>query len=362
MAERFTQIVETLEGEYLKTVAEFALHSLAKFGPGQSIIEQASGGQRIEDTRLHTEVAGLEFENPLMVGAGWDKKGRAVDGLYALGFAGTEVGSVLVHPQAGNPKPRLFVDKSTKSVGLNRLGFNSAGMEAVAANLSDQHRPGITGISLGKNKLTPDEHAPWAHAAVAARLYDFADYFVINVASPNTPGLRNLLNREPLTNIINAVQEVIATKGDKPLFVKTTVDLALEDLDEVLAVCIEQGVDGIIDTNTTVEESIKKRYGWAGQMGGVSGNDNEFRTKATERMRYITRQTRGSGLQRIGAGGINDTDSALERIRAGAQVVQIVTAIRQHRGRIARSINLGLLEKMDQDGASRIGDYIDAES
>ena len=298
-----------------------------------------------------------------MVGAGWDKKGRSVDGLYALGFSGTEVGSVLVHPQAGNPKPRLFIDKSTKSVGLNRLGFNSDGMEAVAQNLSDQHRDGITGISLGKNKLTPDEDAPWAHAAVAARLYDFADYFVINVASPNTPGLRALLeNRESLTNIITAVQEAIETKGDKPLFVKTTVDLALEDLDEVLAVCIELGVNGIIDTNTTVEKSIKERYGLAGQMGGVSGNDDEFRTKATERMRYITRQTRGSGLQRIGVGGINDSDSALERMRAGAQVVQVVTAIRQHKARIARSINLGILERMDRDGVSQIGDYIDTQS
>ncbi len=356
--DQFSQTRETLEGEHLKSLAEFGLHSLAEYKLGQHIMELVSGGERIEDPRLRTKVAGLQFENPLMVGAGWDKKGRVVDGLYALGFAGTEVGSVLVHPQAGNPKPRLWIDKNSKSVGLNRLGFNSPGIEVVATNLAEQHRPGITGISLGKNKLTPDEHAPWAHAAVAERLHDFADYFVINVASPNTPGLRNLLNRDPLTNIIKSVQDVLAKKGKKPLFVKTTVDLALEDLDTVLAVCVEENVDGVIDTNITIEDSIKAKYGWQGEMGGVSGNDDEYRKKATERMRYITRQTAGTSLQRIGVGAIHDADSALERIRAGAQVVQVVTGIRQHKGRIARSINLGLLERMNQDGVNQVSDYV----
>lgn len=352
---------EILEGESLKSIAEFGLHSMALSTLGQRVLEVVSGGERVEDERLNTEVAGLQFENPLMVGAGWDKTGRSVDGLYALGFAGTEVGSVLVYPQKGNPKPRLWTDDS-HSVGLNRMGFNSSGMEAVAANLSQQHRPGIVGISIGKNKLTPDEHVPWAHAAVAEKLYDLADYFVINVASPNTPGLRNLLSREPLTNIVRAVQEVLSQKGQKPLFVKTTVDLALSDLDEVLAVCVDEGVAGIIDTNTTIDENIKKRYGWQGQMGGVSGNDTDYRSQATARMKHITRHTGGTGLQRIGVGGINDAETALERIRAGAQAVQLVTGIRQRKGRVARDINIGLLEKMDQDGIASIKEYIALEA
>lgn len=356
--EKLSRTKETFEGEHLKSLAEFGLHNLTEYALGKHVLELVRGGERIEDPRLHCEVAGLQLENPLMVGAGWDKKGWAVDGLYALGFAGTEVGSVLVHPQAGNPRPRLWVDKTSKSFALNRFGFNSPGMEPVATNLDEQSLLGITGISVGKNKLTPDEHAPWAHAAVAERLHRFADYFVINVASPNTPGLRNLLNRDPLTNIIKSVQEVLTRKGDKPLFVKTTVDLALEDLDTVLAVCIEEGVDGVIDTNITVEDSIKAKYGWKGEVGGVSGNDNDYRNKATERMRHITQQTAGTGSQRIGVGAINDADSALERIQAGAQVVQVVTGIRQHKGRIARNINLGLLERMDQDGVSQISDYV----
>lgn len=344
---------ETLEGEHLKTLAEFGLHTLARHNLGEYAFKLVRGGERIEDPRLYTTVAGLEFENPLMVGAGWDKRGWAVDGLYALGFAGTEVGSVLVHPQRGNPRPRLWY---SNGVGLNRLGFNSKGEEEVAGYLDTQTLPGIVGISLGKNKLTPDKHAPWAHAAVAERLYDYADYFVINVASPNTPGLRNLLNPEPLTEIIHAVKEVLQRLGPKPLFIKTTVDLALEDLDQILTICEAEDI-GIIDSNTTIDEIIKAQYGWQGQMGGVSGADTDFRLKANERMKYITRTT-ARRIPRIGVGAINDAETALERIKAGAQVVQIVTGIRQRKGRIAHDINLGLLDRMSKDGVTNINDYV----
>lgn len=346
--------VETAEGEHLKTLAEFGLHSLSKFQFNEHVFEFVRGGERIADERLRTNVAGMELENPLLVGAGWDKKGWAVDGLYALGFAGTEVGSVLVHPQKGNPRPRLFYKNG---VGLNRLGFNSKGMEAVAAHLDTQTRPGITGISLGKNKLTPDNQAPWAHAAVADRLYDYADYFVINVASPNTPGLRNLLGPKPLTDMIHATQEVLRARGQKPLFIKTTVDLAVADLDNILQICVDEGV-GIIDTNTTIESYTKSIYGWDGQMGGVSGDDTGFRYKANERMKYITRATRGSNVSRIGVGSINDASSALERIKSGAQALQVVTGIRQKKGRIAHDINLGILRQMEADGVKSIEEYV----
>jgi len=343
--------IETLEGEFLKTAAEFALHSLAQVQFSEPVFELVRGGERVEDSRLHTTVAGLNFENPLMVGAGWDKKGWAIDGLYRLGFAGTEVGSVLVHPQKGNPRPRLWY---SHGAGLNRLGFNSKGMDAVEGYLAAQDRLGLIGISLGKNKRTPDNQAPWAHAEVAKHLIKFADYFVINVASPNTPGLRNLLKKEPLTAIVQAVKEEIA---DTPLFIKTTVDLALEDLDAVLQICVDENT-GIIDTNTTIEDEIKSMYGWYGEMGGVSGDVFDYRVKATERMKYITRVTRGTGVSRIGVGAINDTETALERIQAGAEALQVVTGIRQRKGKIARAINLGLLEKIDKDGVRNIEEYV----
>lgn len=353
--EKSRNLKETLEGEHLKTLAELGLHGLARFHRNEMLFEFITGGERIQDVRLNTTVAEINFENPVMVGAGWDKKGWAVDGLYELGFAGTEVGSVLVHSQDGNLRPRMWY---SDGVGFNRLGFNSRGMEKVAWNLENQNRLGIIGISLGKNKLTPDEHAPWAHAAVADRLYEYADYFAINVASPNTPGLRNLLNPKPLTDIVQAVQSVLASKGNKPLFIKTTVDLAIEDLDSVLQVCIDQSVDGIIDTNTTIEAEIKEKYGWGGQMGGVSGDDVQYRAKATERMKHITRQTRSTGLQRIGVGAINDAESAIERIEAGAQVIQVVTGIRQTWGRVAQNINRGLLERVERDGLNNISEIV----
>jgi len=353
--ERLQSTWETLEGEHLKQVAEFSLHALARYQFGERLFDLARGGERVEDSRLHTVVGGLKLENPVMVGAGWDKKGWAVDGLYALGFAGTEVGSVLVHPQSGNTRPRMWY---SKGAGLNRLGFNSQGMEAVATNLDKQQMLGIVGISIGKNKLTPDDQAPWAHAAVAERLYDYADYFVINVASPNTPGLRNLLNAEPLTNIVLAVKEVLDAKGGKPLFIKTTVDLALEDLDSVIEVCLNNGVTGLIDSNTTIDDQLKNLYGWQGEAGGLSGDVLEFRRKANERMKHITRITHGIALQRIGVGGINDAASAIERMQAGAQAIQVVTGIRQRKGRIAHDINQGILNHLDKNGLRSVQELV----
>jgi dihydroorotate dehydrogenase len=345
---------ETLEGEHLKTAAELALHGLAKYHLGEPLLYVARGGERVEDPRLETVVAGLPFENPVMVGAGWDKRGWAVDGLYDLGFSGVEVGSVLVHPQAGNPRPRLWYKDG---VGRNALGFNSRGMVAVADYLGHQDRSGIVGISLGKNKLTPDEQAPWGHAAVAEHLHEYADYFVINVSSPNTPGLRGLLDPKPLAEIVLAVQEVLERKGDKPLFIKTTADLAREDLYKVLRLCVEMGV-GNIHSNTTIDNEIKARYGWAEQPGGVSGDDPTFRKRANDDMKFITRETRGTGMQRISAGGINNTPTAVERMEAGAQAFQIVTGIRQRGPRIARDINLGILATLDSRGMKNASELV----
>lgn len=353
--ERARNFKETLEGEYLKTLAELGLHGLAKLQRNERLFELVRGGERVEDERLHMTVAGLDFENTLIVGAGWDKKGWAVDGLYMLGFAGTEVGSVLAMSQQGIKRPRLWYKDGA---GFNRMGFNSPGMEKVSQYLSGQQQPGVTGISIGKNKDTPDIDAPEAHAVVAEYLYDYGDYFVINVASPNTPGLRNLLKKEPLTDIVRAVRMTLNERGGKPLFVKTTVDLALEDLDVVLKVCVDEGADGIIHSNTSIDEGLKARYGWNGQAGGVSGDDEEYRKKATEDMKHITRETAGTRLYRIGVGGINKPEHAIERMQAGAQILQIVTGIRQRKGRIARDINLGLLEKIENDGLKNISEIV----
>ncbi len=348
---------DTLRGEHLKTAAEFSLHNLAKNPLGHPLIYLARGGKRFISPRLKIKVAGIEFENPLMVGAGWDKRGKAVDGLYLLGFAGTEVGTILPHPQPGNPRPRLFVDRR-KSVSLNSFGFNNSGARVVKANLSRQKRRGVVGINVGKNKALPDELAPQAHASVVEQLYKLGDYFVINLSSPNTPGLRANLNPEPLAKNIKAVKKILKKLGPKPLFIKTTIDLSLPDLEKVLEVCMREKVTGIIDTNTTIDERLKKKYGWGGLPGGLAGNDPIFRKRATQRMKFITQKTRGSGLVRIGVGGIYNAGSAIERLEAGAQILQVVTAIRQKKGKVANEINLGIDEYLQKNGCQSVEEII----
>jgi len=201
--------------------AREALH-LAEASPlTLSLLELlANGHKRYCDERLRVVLGGVSFENPILVGAGWDKAGRAVRGLYTLGFAGVEVGSVLAEAQPGSSKPRQFM--LSPGVALNRLGFNSPGMEVVAQNLVRYRGSGIPiGISLGKNRDVPRSQAPAAHAAVARRLYADSTYFVINVSSPNTPGLRDLQDKGALTDIAQAVNQAMDEQGGrKPLFVK----------------------------------------------------------------------------------------------------------------------------------------------
>ena len=181
--------IETLRGEVLKNAMEIALHGLSRFRLGERVIETYAFGRsgRIEDPALHTAVGGIDFENPIMVGAGWDKKGRAIRGLYNLGFSGVEVGTVPLNGQPGNKKPRMWTMGKHHGVGLNRLGFNSLGSEKVDTNLEDQVPfPCPIGVNIGKNKDTSDEESAEAHAEVVRRLYRHADYLVFNPSSPNT--------------------------------------------------------------------------------------------------------------------------------------------------------------------------------
>jgi dihydroorotate dehydrogenase len=352
--ERLTSHIETLEGEYLKTAAEFSLHTLSKYTFGNQVIEFVTGRERLEDSRLNAELAGLFFENPLIVGAGWDKKGWAVDGLYSLGFAGVEIGSVLLHPQYGNSRPRLWYKDG---VGLNRMGFNSPGALGVAHNLAQQERKGLTGINISRNKLSAEDHAPEDFAAVADILYPYADYFVINFMSPNTPGLRDSMMRL-LRDSIRAVDGAQKDKIKKPIFIKTAVDMSDQDILGTIQIALDEGAAGIIDTNTTMDEFTKQKYNWGREAGGISGNDSEYRMKATARMKFITKESRGTGLARIGVGAISDSASAIERLQSGAQALQVVTGIRQNKARTAQNINHGILAYMEKEGINSIEEMV----
>jgi dihydroorotate dehydrogenase len=318
-----------------------------------------AGGPRVVSPALHTTVAGIEFDNPTIVAAGWDKPGKSVRGLYELGFGGIEIGSVLEFAQPGNPKPRQFV--VAPGVAINALGFNTPGMEAVAANLLRYQGLNIPlGINIGKNKEVPEADAPRAYAVVAKRLYKEATYFVVNVSSPNTPGLRKLQDKSVLLEIISAVNEAILSQGVmKPTFVKIAPDLTDEAVDDVVDVVVSQKLAGIIATNTTNNPEIKASYGerWKDQPGGLSGDNSTYREMATKKIAHIYRTTNGQ-IEIMGVGGVKDGKTALEKIQAGAKAVQVMTAIRGEGAGVARKICLELLEQMDKLGVKSIGELV----
>jgi dihydroorotate dehydrogenase len=349
-----------LNSEVWHTRAREALH-LAETTPFTlKLLELfADRHQRFSDERLHVCLGGIEFENPVIVGAGWDKAGRAIKGLYTLGFAGVEVGTVVAYPQEGNPKPRQFM--LAPGVTLNRLGFNSPGMQAVAKNLERYKGNGIpVGISLGKNRAVEARDAPEAHAIVAEKLYLYAAYFAINVSSPNTPGLRALQDKKPLTDIVQAVNETMDRMGGrKPLLVKIAPELSQDAVNDVIEVVLDNGLTGIIATNTTINPDIKAAYGerWRNEEGGVSGDDSAYRKMATEKVAHIYRETRGK-IAIMGVGGIKDAASALEKIKAGAQIVQVITGIRGEGTAIAGKINRGIVEYMEKEGVKNIQELV----
>lgn len=362
--ELITPLLGKLDSETWHVRARDALHFAETTPSTLKLLEKfAYKGKRFSDESLHIAVSGIEFDNPLIVGAGWDKAGKAVRGLYTLGFAGVEVGTVTAFPQNGNPKPRQFM--LAPGVALNRLGFNNPGMEAVALNLERYRKSAIPiGISLGKNKDVPISAAPEAHAAVAKRLYYHAAYFAINVSSPNTPGLRSLQAKAPLTDIVQAVNAVMESIGGrKPLFVKIAPELNDHSLDEVIEVVIENGLAGIIATNTTTSAELKAQYGelWRNEEGGLSGDNADFRGMTIQKIAHIYRQTAGK-IDIMGVGGVKDTQTALEKIKAGAKVVQVVTGIRGEGTTLAGRITRGISDYMKSTGVKSVNELVGVDA
>ena len=349
-----------LDSETWHTRAREALHVAEATTFTLKLLEQfADHRQRFTDARLRVVLGTVEFDNPVLVGAGWDKAGRAVKALYTLGFSGVEVGTVVAYPQEGNPKPRQFM--LAPGVTLNRLGFNSPGMETVAHNLARYKGSGVPiGISLGQNKEVAVEDAPQAHATVAEKLYDYAAYFAINVSSPNTPGLRALQDKKPLADIVQAVNETMDRMGGrKPLFVKIAPELSHGAVNDVIDVVLDNRLTGIIATNTTINQDIKAKYGerWRNEAGGLSGDDPEYRKMATEKVAHIYRETQGR-IDIIGVGGVKDGQTALEKIKAGAKVVQVVTGIRGEGTALPGRINRGLVDYIEKEGIKNINELV----
>jgi dihydroorotate dehydrogenase len=280
------------------------------------------------DPALRVRALGLEIPGPLGLAAGFDKDARATRGLGALGFGFVEVGTVTAQAQPGNPRPRMFRLSADRAL-VNRMGFNNAGAVAAAARLRGRGRRGpVVGVNIGKTKAVPEEDAAADYAASARAVAGVADYVVVNVSSPNTPGLRDLQAAERLRPVLVAVRAALdASAGSRrvPLLVKIAPDLADADVDAVADLALELGLDGIVATNTTVSReglaSPSSQVAAAG-AGGLSGPP--LRTRALEVLVRL-RARAGDRLVLVAVGGIETPDDAWERLRAGATLVQAYT-------------------------------------
>ncbi len=269
-----------------------------------------------QDPRLAQTLFGVHFPNPLGLAAGFDKNAVALDYWHQLGFGFVEAGTVTYHAQPGNPKPRMFRLPEDKGL-INRLGFNNRGAQAVASRLASAKRAVPVGVNLGKSKITELSDAANDYQESFRLLHSFGDYFVVNVSSPNTPGLRSLQEKGPLLEIISAMREVDATK---PLFVKVAPDLEWSALDDVLDVVQTAGLTGVIATNTTIgREGLTSD---PGQAGGLSGSPLKEKSNAV--LAHIARHADPS-LILIGVGGIMNGQDVYDKIRLGAHLCQLYT-------------------------------------
>src|SRR4051794_18144597 len=302
---------------------------------------------------LHTKLAGLDFCSPVGLGAGFDKDAEVPEQMLGLGFGFIEVGTVTPRPQAGNPKPRLFRLAEDRAV-INRMGFNNAGQPAAFDRLQRRgHRHGIVGVNVGANKDSPDRIADYV-AGVRA-MSPVADYLTVNISSPNTPGLRGLQEEGALDELLAAIEEA---RSGKPVFLKVAPDLNPGDPERIVRAAIDHKIDAIIVSNTTVSRPPLKSS-QAREAGGLSGQS--LKTLALDVLRNFRRAS-GGDIPLIGVGGIGNADDAWERIRAGASLIQLYTAMVYEGPGIARGIASGLAERLKRGGFGNIAEAVGTET
>jgi dihydroorotate dehydrogenase len=302
--------------------------------------------------RLSVDLLDTTFPTPVGVAAGFDKNAHVPVGLAALGFGHVEVGGVTAEAQPGNPKPRLFRLPEDRAL-VNRLGFNNEGADAVGARLADEPLPDVpVGVNLGLSKSTDLADAPADYRYTYERVGSHVDYAVVNVSSPNTPGLRGLQRRDSLAAILAALRDA----GADPLLVKLSPDLPRPAVEEALAVAEDHGLAGVVATNTTTDRPEGLRSHNAAESGGLSGAPVEDR--ATDLVRFVADRT---DLPVVGVGGVADAAGAYEKIRAGASVVQLYTALVYEGPGVARDISEGLLRLLDRDGFDSVEEAVGAD-
>ena len=299
---------------------------------------------------MKKEVFGLTFKNPVGLAAGFDKNGDTIAEMANLGFGFIEVGTVTPLPQPGNDKPRMFRLPPDGAL-INRMGFNNLGVDVLAARIATYRKsaeaaknPVIIGGNIGKNKVTPNDDAVKDYIKCFNRLFDVVDYFVVNVSSPNTPGLRALQEKEPLMNILNTLQQRNSKNGiSRPILLKIAPDLTDEQLNDIVEIVQETKIAGVIATNTTISrEGLASPQNLVNETGGLSGKP--LTKHSTEVIRYLSQKSGGS-FPIIGVGGIHSEEDAVEKLEAGASLVQLYTGfIYEGPGLIGR-INKRLLGK-----------------
>jgi len=302
---------------------------------------------------LATEVAGLAFPNPLGMAAGFDKNGEVPDALLGQGFGFVEVGSITPRPQAGNPKPRLFRLPEDRAV-INRMGFNNGGAAAAAARLAKRERRGIVGINIGANKDSADRVADYAQMTQV--MAPLASYLAVNISSPNTPGLRALQDEGALTGLLDAVLEARGASGP-PVFLKVAPDLEPADIDAIARIALYKQLGALIVSNTTISRPLLQSR-FKGEAGGLSGAP--LRDLALQRVRDFRAAT-GGALPLVGVGGIATAEDAWARIRAGASLVQLYSAMVYEGPGIARRIVRGLEALMLRDGFASVAEAVGSE-
>lgn len=295
----------------------------------------------VNDKRLERKVFGLTFKNPVGLAAGFDKDAKLYNELSNFGFGFIEIGTLTPKPQAGNPKKRLFRLQKDEAI-INRMGFNNGGVEEAVKRLKN-NKGVLIGGNIGKNKVTPNEEAVEDYKLCFEALFPYVDYFVVNVSSPNTPNLRALQDREPLTKLLSTLQKLNAKKETgKPILLKIAPDLTNEQLEDIIAIVAETKIAGVIATNTTISreglESEDKE-----EVGGLSGKP--LTNRSTEVIRFLAEKSNKS-FPIIGVGGIHSAKDALEKLEAGADLVQLYTGFIYEGPQLVKSINKELLKQM----------------
>jgi dihydroorotate dehydrogenase len=310
-----------------------------------------------DDPRLQLRVLGLDFSNPLGIAAGFDKDARAFRGMLKMGLGHVECGTVTPRPQPGNPKPRMYRLPEDDAI-INRMGFNNQGVDASAARLAHRKpgRPrGIVGINIGANKDSADRIADYRIGF--AKLAALADYVAVNVSSPNTPGLRGLQEKSELRALLGTLVSARGT-APKPILLKIAPDLDARALDDIADVVLTSGIDGMIVTNTTIDRptTLKSRY--AAETGGLSGTP--LMAPSTRVLAEVRKRV-GAKIVLIGVGGVSTGEDAYAKIKAGASLVQLYTALVYNGGSLIPKMKRDLLTCLTRDGFASVADAVGAD-